>query len=81
VETGPWGRTMILTDLQVLTLVRAHPGLNFYQIQKAASESMQKWHWSIGKIQKAVRRLEESGKVETETVISGGRACVLVRPK
>jgi len=72
---------MILTDLQVLTLVKAHPGLNFYQIQQTAKKSMKKWEWSIGKIQKAVRRLEESGKVETETVISGGRACVLVRPK
>lgn len=72
---------MILSDLQVLTLVRARPGLNFYQIQKAAKESMKNWNWSIGKIEKAVRRLEESGKVETERVISGGRACVLVRPK
>jgi DNA-binding PadR family transcriptional regulator len=72
---------MILSDLQVLTLVKARPGMNLYEIKKAAAESMQKWKWSIGKIQKSVQRLEESGKVETERVISGGRACILVRPK
>lgn len=72
---------MSLTDYQVLTLVRAHPGLNLYQLRQKAEEEMGKWPWTIGKIQAAVRRLESDRKVETETVLQGGRACVLVRCK
>lgn len=71
---------LLFTDTQVLALVRSRPGLNLYQIQKAAQSKMPQWNWSIGKIQKAVGRLKELEKVDTETVLSGGRACVIVRP-
>ena len=72
---------MNFTDIQVLALVRAHPGLNLYQLQKQAETDMGSWPWTFGKIQKAVRRLELDKKVETESVMQGGRACVLVRCK
>lgn len=72
---------MNFTDVQVLTLIRANPGLNLYQLEKRAKEEMAKWPWTIGKIQKAVERLEKAGKIETEKTILGGRACVLVRCK
>ena len=71
---------LLFTDTQVLALVRSSPGLNLYQIQKAAQSKMPQWNWSIGKIQKAVGRLKELEKVDTETILSGGRACVIVRP-
>ena len=72
---------MNFTDIQVLALVRAHPGLSLYQLVKVAKKEMGKWPWTIGKIQKAVGRLERDKKVETESVVLGGRACVLVRCK
>jgi DNA-binding PadR family transcriptional regulator len=72
---------MNFTDLQVLALVRDNPDLNLYQLEKKAKEEMVRWPWTIGKIQKAVERLEKAGKIETESVVQGGRACVLVRCK
>ena len=66
---------MNFTDVQVLTLVRANPGLNLYQHQKKAEEEMPKWPWTIGKVQKAVERLRKEKKVETRFVVKGGRSC------
>lgn len=66
---------MNFTDVQVLTLVRAYPGLNLYQLVKKAEEEMPRWPWTIGKIQKAVERLKKDGKIETSLKINGGRAC------
>ena len=66
---------MNFTDVQVLTLVRANPGLNLYQLQKKAEEEMPKWPWTIGKVQKAVERLKKEKKVETRLVVKGGRSC------
>ena len=66
---------MNFTDIQVLTLVRASPGLNLYQLQKKAEEEMPKWPWTIGKVQKAVERLKKEKKVETRFVVKGGRSC------
>ena len=66
---------MNFTDIQVLTLVRANPGLNLYQLQKKAEEEMPKWPWTIGKVQKAVERLKKEKKVETRFVVKGGRSC------
>ena len=66
---------MNFTDVQVLTLVRANPGLNLYQLQKKAEEEMPKWSWTIGKVQKAVERLKKEKKVETRFVVKGGRSC------
>jgi DNA-binding PadR family transcriptional regulator len=72
---------MNFTDTQVLTLVRANPCLNLYQLRQKAEEEMGRWAWTIGKIQAAVRRLEDEGKIKTETVVHGGRSCVLVSLK
>ena len=66
---------MNFTDIQVLTLVRASPGLNLYQLLKKAEEEMPKWPWTIGKVQKAVERLKKEKKVETRFVVKGGRSC------
>ncbi len=66
---------MNFTDMQVLTLVRACPGLNLYQLEKKAKEEMPRWTWTIGKIQKAVERLKKEKKVETVLKVNGGRAC------
>lgn len=70
---------MNLTDYQVLALVREHPGSNLYQLLKAAEKEMDKWSWSIGKIQRSVQRLASAKKVETNTAFQGGRASVCVR--
>lgn len=72
---------MNFTDIQILTLVRANPGLNLYQLRQKAEAEMSRWPWTIGKIQAAVRRLESDRKIKTESVVQGGRSCVLVRPK
>jgi hypothetical protein len=72
---------MNFTDIQVLTLVRANPGLNLYQLRQKAEAEMSRWPWTIGKIQAAVNRLAAAQRIETESVIQGGRACVLVRCK
>lgn len=69
------GGEMIFTDIQVLTLVRAHPGLNLYQLQQQAEKEMGRWPWTIGKIQKAVERLKAERKVETRSIVKGGRSC------
>jgi hypothetical protein len=66
------------TDTQVLTLVRAYPGLNLYQLHKIAQKEMPRWPWSIGKVHKAVQRLKIAGKIETRYIVNGGRNCQLL---
>jgi len=69
---------MIFTDYQVLTLVRAYPGLNIYQLTKKANEEMRmggRCNWTTGKVQKAVQRLIRANKVETKYVIRRCRTC------
>ena len=69
---------MNFTDYQVLTLVRANPGLNIYQLTKKAKEEIGLkglCNWTTGKIQKAVQRLLRANKVETRYVIRSRRTC------
>jgi len=69
---------LIFTDLQILTLVRAHPGLNLYQLTKKAQEEMSiggKCNWTIGKVQKSVERLKGDKKVQTRYVVERQRTC------
>lgn len=72
---------MNFTDMQVLTLVRNHPGLNLYQLTKKANEEMGRWNWSIGKVWRAVNRLKKAGKVETRIKQIGGKSCLEVHCK
>lgn len=69
---------MIFTDIQVLTLVRAYPGLNIYQLTKKAKKEMGmggRCNWTTGKVQKAVERLKMDRKVQTRFVVKRGRSC------
>ena len=69
---------MNFTDHQVLTLVRAYPGLNIYQLTKKAKEEMGmngRCNWTTGKVQKSVKRLIKGNKVETMYVIRSRRTC------
>jgi hypothetical protein len=63
------------TDIQVLMLIRSHPGSNIYQLNKAAPIEMPRWTWSIGKIHKSVQRLKKEKKIEGRLKINGGRSC------
>ena len=72
---------MNFTDYQVLTLVRAYPGLNIYQLTKKAREEMgmdDRCNWTTGKVQKAVQRLIRANKVKTRYVVRRCRTCQLV---
>jgi hypothetical protein len=66
---------MNFTDVQVLMLIRSHPGKNIYQLHKLAEIEMPRWDWSYGKIQKAVQRLKKEKKVSGRIKVDGGRAC------
>lgn len=69
---------MNFTDYQVLTLVRAYPGLNIYQLTKKAKEEMcmdGRCNWTTGKVQKAVQRLINANKVKTTYVVRRCRTC------
>jgi|GEM_PF-1150328 len=71
---------MNLTDTQVLLLIRAHPGINLYQLKKKAELEMPRWAWTIGKVQKSVERLKRETKdgqpvLYTRLIVNGGRAC------
>ena len=71
-------RRMNFTDHQVLTLVRAYPGLNIYQLTKKAKVEMGmkgRCSWTTGKVQKAVQRLIKAKKVETRYVVRRCRTC------
>jgi len=63
------------TDVQVLTLIRANPGINLYQLEKKARQEMPKWPWSRGKIHKSVQRLKQAKKIEGRIKVTGARSC------
>jgi hypothetical protein len=66
------------TDVQVLTLVRANPGLNVYQLTKKARAEMSiggQCTWTTGKVQKSVDRLKKEKKVETRYIVRRQRTC------
>ncbi len=70
---------MNFTDMQILTLIRAHPGLNLYQLTKKANEELYKRNnepWTIGGIQKSVQRLRKAKKIETRLKVNGGKSCL-----
>lgn len=67
---------MNFTDTQVLTLIRTHPGSSLYGLLQNARLEMKLWPWTIGKIQKAVERLEKDAKITKTSTMKGGRACV-----
>ena len=72
---------MNFTDVQVLTLIRANPGINLYQLEKKAKLEMPRWPWTIGKIQKSVERLKKETKegkpiLDTKIKVTGGRSCL-----
>lgn len=70
------------TNIQVLQAIRdlSKQGKtpNEYSLLQYCSQYMY-GNWSIGKIDKAVKRLEFRGKIKTEKTLAGGRACLLVR--
>ena len=57
---------MNFTDIQVLTLIRNHPGESLRGIVRAAKKEMPRWCWTVGKVQKAVQRLEKAKKIKIE---------------
>ena len=57
---------MNFTDVQVLALVKDHPGESLRGLVRAAKKEMPNWAWTVGKVQKAVQRLEAAGKVKVE---------------
>lgn len=63
------------TDLQVLNLVRDHPGSNIYQLVGHARKEMPRFDWSPGKIQYAVQRLKKDRKIKGRVKLTGARAC------
>jgi hypothetical protein len=72
---------LIFTDVQVLTLIRAYPGLNIYQLAKKAQEEMGmggRCTWTYGKIQKAVERLKAEQKIKGRYIVRSGRSCQLL---
>jgi hypothetical protein len=74
---------MKFTDTQMLTLIKANPGLNLYQLTKKAREEMGmngQCNWTTGKVQKAIERLEKQKKVGTRYVVCKQRTCRQVYP-
>ena len=69
-----------LTDLQVLTLIKSYPGSSLYGILQKAKEEMDKWPWTIGKVQAAVARLERDQKITKTVTLREGRACAELYP-
>jgi hypothetical protein len=69
------------TDVQVLTLIRAYPGLNVYELAKKAQAEMNmggRCTWTYGKIQKAVERLKAERKINGRYVVRRNRSCQLL---
>lgn len=72
---------MNLTDYQILTLVRTHPGTSVYSLVKLANAEMslrgrKKWSYTV--VYKSVKRLIERGKLEGKETVIGGRHCIVV---
>lgn len=74
-------KKMNFTDFQVLTLIRANPGINLYQLVEVAKTEMPRWTWTIGKVQKSVERLKRETKagqpiLTVKLKVVGGRSCL-----
>jgi hypothetical protein len=69
------------TDKQVLQavkdLIKAGRKVNEYRLMKYCQANMY-GEWSDGKVHKSVQRLEARGRVKTELILDGGRACRVV---
>lgn len=69
------------TDKQVLQaakdLIKAGQKINEYRLMKYCRANMY-GEWSNGKVQKSVERLEARGRIKTEPILDGGRACRVV---
>ena len=60
---------MNFTDHQVLTLVRAYPGLNIYQLTKKANEEMGmagRCNWTTGKVRKGCAAADKGRQGQNE---------------
>lgn len=70
-----------MTDAQILQALRdfkkAGKTANEYQLLHYCKRNMFGL-WSIGKVQKAIKRLESRNKVRTTCIVSGGRLCQVV---
>lgn len=64
---------------QVIALVKKYPGESVYGIYKRAQLEMPKFYSSgkrdYFKVMNAINRLEDAGRIESEIVISGSKAC------
>lgn len=54
---------MNFTDLQVLTLIKAHPGQSYQALARIAHDEMI-GAWTAKKIQRAAARLQAAGKIK-----------------
>ncbi len=59
-------------------LMKAGQKVNGYRLLKYCSANMY-GEWTIGKIQSSVKRLEARGRIKTEMILEGGRACRVLR--
>lgn len=62
------------TDYQVLTMVRANPGINIYQLSINCEKQM-RGNWSRDKVRRSIERLIARGRVTMGNGTEGGRAC------
>jgi predicted transcriptional regulator len=61
------------TDWELYELIDERPRLNIYELAKLKG-------WTHGRVQGAVKRLENNGLVRVELVVDGSRVKLLVRP-
>lgn len=70
------------SDIQVVQAIKDLTAdgarVNEYQVWKYCSKNMF-GTWTIGRVQKAVIRLAMRRKIETESVVEGGRACRVMK--
>jgi len=58
-------------------MIEAGQKINEYRLLKYCRANMY-GEWSNGKIQKSMVRLEARGRIKTELILDGGRACRVV---
>ncbi len=68
-------------DRQVLQMVTNHPGTPLYRLVKIANAEHKTRSWDWNTIKNAANRLEDKGKVTSETSIMGGRAVRKLYPR
>jgi hypothetical protein len=70
-----------LTDYQILTLIRDHPGATIYQLLDYARAEMPvkpdkpDKGWTRGKVHKSVQRLKGKKRIKGRIKLNGARAC------